>query len=101
LIPVQVLVVYPMACQKLEALLAQMHKANQPLALTGSLPWLFTLEAFIRPSLYGRGLDVWRQLARGMPHVNDCVAEMGMRDANLTWGALTNFQRLSVPVSQS
>jgi hypothetical protein len=75
--PAQVLIDHPMICSKLEGMLAQMHKANQPLAMTGSLPWLFTFQAFLRPSLYERGVDVWRQLQRGIPYVEDCVAEMG------------------------
>jgi hypothetical protein len=77
LYPAQVLIAQPMLCGKLETVLAQMRKDGQSLATTGSVPWLFTFQAFLRPSLYDRGVDVWRQLQRGMPHAANQVAEMG------------------------
>jgi hypothetical protein len=77
LYPGRVLSEEPMMCSKLESLIARLHDGGQPLALTGSVPWLFTLHAFLRPPLYGLGVDVWRQLKRGMPHVETSVAEMG------------------------
>jgi hypothetical protein len=86
--PAQVLIGQPMICPKLEDALAQMHKDGQSLAMTGSVPWLFTFQAFLRSPLYDRGLDVWRQLQRGMPHVEKCVAEMGNAGTQLN---LTGF----------
>jgi hypothetical protein len=91
--PAQVLIAQPMICKKLETALAQMHKDGQPLAITGSFPWLFTLQAFFRPPLYDRGVDVWRQLQRGMPHVENCVAEMGDAGTQLNLSGFDEFPK--------
>lgn len=89
--PAQVLVGQPMICSKLENTLAKMHKNGQSFALSGSLPWLFTLQAFLRPPLYDRGLQIWRQLQRGMPHVEACVAEMGDAGTHLNLSGFDAF----------
>jgi hypothetical protein len=91
--PAQVLIDHPMMCSTLENVLAQMQKAGQQLAMTGSLPWLFTLQAFLRPPLYGRGVDVWRQLQRGIPHVERCVAEMGQAGAQLNLASFDEYPK--------
>jgi hypothetical protein len=91
--PAQVLIAEPMICSKLEKLLAQLLKDGQPLAFTGSFPWLFTFEAFLRPPLYDRGVDIWRQLRRGMPHVESCVAEMGDAGAQLNLIGFDEFPK--------
>jgi hypothetical protein len=89
--PAQVLIGQPTICSNLEDMLAKMHKNGQSFALTGSLPWLFTLQAFLRPPLHDRGLQVWRQLQRGMPHVETCVAEMGDAGTQLNLTGFTEF----------
>ena len=91
--PAQVLIDHPMICSELDSLLAQMHKANQPIAITGSLPWLFTVQAFLRPPLYDRGLDVWRQLQRGIPHVEGRLAEMGEAGRQLNVNGFDEFPK--------
>jgi hypothetical protein len=91
--PAQVFVVHPMICSKLESKLAQMHRDGQSLALTGSVPWLFTLQAFLRPPLYERGVDVWRQLQRGMPHMENAVAELGDAGTHLSLTGFDEFPR--------
>jgi hypothetical protein len=92
--PAQVFVAHPMICSKLENMLAQMHRSDQQLALTGSVPWLFTLQAFLRrPPLYERGVDVWRQLQRGIPHVENAVAEMGDASAQLNLAGYDEFPK--------
>jgi hypothetical protein len=91
--PEQVLVGQPMICSKLESTLAQMDKDRKSLAMTGSVPWLFTFQAFLRPPLYDRGLDVWRQLQRGMPHVQKCVADMGDSGTQLNVTGFDKFPK--------
>jgi hypothetical protein len=82
-----------MICSNLESMLAQMHRNGHSLALTGSVPWLFTLQAFLRPPLYERGVDVWRQLQRGMPHVENAVAELGEAGAQLNLTGFDEFPK--------
>jgi hypothetical protein len=82
-----------MMCAKLESALARMHKDGQSLAMTGSVPWLFTFQAFLRPPLYDRGLYVWRQLERGMPYVEKCVAEMGDAGTQLNLTGFDEFPK--------
>lgn len=91
LIPEKVFIRHPMICPTLEDVLATMHKNNQQLAITGSLPWLFTLQAFIRPPLYDRGVDVWKQLQRGMPYVQKSIADMGEAGSQLN---MTGFDEV-------
>jgi hypothetical protein len=75
--PPLVVATYPMIGSTLESMIAKMHKNGEPLGVTGAVPWYFTMEATLRPALYDRGVLVWRQLQRGMPHVPAFVASLG------------------------
>jgi hypothetical protein len=86
--PVKVLGNHPMICSKLESEIYRMYKGGQSLALTGTLPWLFTCQAIVRPTLQGRAMDVWQHMVRGIPYVGDRVAEMGSAGSSLN---LTGF----------
>jgi len=39
--------------------------------------WLFTIRAAQEPVLRSLGRDLWRQLARGFPHVHEAAASLG------------------------
>jgi hypothetical protein len=75
--PADVLRQHPMVCSTLERLIDQLHKDGNTLTLAGTVPWLFTMQAVMRPQVHERGVNVWKLLERGSPYLDYARSELG------------------------
>jgi hypothetical protein len=61
----------PTAVEKIVELLVEVRKRCDPALVTGLMVWLHTFRATTIPHLRLKGREMWAQLMRGMPHVDD------------------------------
>lgn len=62
----------------LVSLIKQFQKMGQPSDATGAMIWLHSVRALNVPEIRAHGREMWRQLERGFPYVEDAL--MGIQE---------------------
>ncbi|MCW5756503.1 MAG: hypothetical protein KIT54_04625 [Phycisphaeraceae bacterium] len=52
---------------------------------TGLEVWLYTFRALLAPEMFVRGVDVWRQLSRGAPFLEDQLKRGGLPNVEIVY----------------
>lgn len=59
---------------KLNRLIQQYQRDGAPILAAGVMVWLHSARAILQPELRLTGREMWRELVRGWPHIEDAAA---------------------------
>lgn len=92
--PINFVSVNPMATYRLSQTIQSLQKERKYQAAAGLMVWVHTLRAATRPELRLLGREMWRELQRGFPYVEESAL-----DAQIVMGLNLNVHdALSFPI---
>ena len=72
-----------MAALKINRLISGFQKAGQPSDAAGAMVWLHSVRALQTPELRLLGRQMWKELTRGLAHLDETAFELSMISPNI------------------